>query len=92
MGKHGASQQGTSHWDTDWEAAIAPNGEDSLYGSSDGYQAVNDWSGVYEVPAQTGFHEQGAVYDYDDALLVEAGLRGDLIDAGPVVDRLVAVA
>lgn len=67
MGKHGASQQGTSHWDTGWEAAIAPNGEDSLYGSSDGYQAVNDWSGVYEVPSQTGFYEQGAVYDYDDA-------------------------
>lgn len=64
MGKHGAS-----HWDTDWEAAITPNGEDSLYGASpsDGYQAVNDWSGVYEVPSQTGFYEQGAVYDYDDA-------------------------
>jgi murein DD-endopeptidase MepM/ murein hydrolase activator NlpD len=62
MGKHGAS-----HWDTDWEAAITPNGEDSLYGSSDGYQAVNDWSGVYETPSQTGFYEQGAVYDYEDA-------------------------
>src|SRR5258708_7473672 len=67
MGKHGAFQQGTSHWDPDWGAAITPNGEDSLYGSSDGYQAVNDWSGVYEVPSQTGFYEQGAVYDYDDA-------------------------
>jgi hypothetical protein len=62
MGKHGAS-----HWDTDWEAAITPNGEDSLYGSSDGYQAVNDWSGVYEVPSQAGFYEQAAVYDYEDA-------------------------
>ena len=62
MGKHGAS-----HWDTDWEAAITPNGEDSLYGSNDGYQAVNDWSGVYQVPSQAGFPEQGAVYDYEDA-------------------------
>ncbi|MEY9925789.1 murein DD-endopeptidase MepM/ murein hydrolase activator NlpD [Catenulispora sp. GP43] len=66
MGKHGASHS-PSHWDTDWEAAITPNGEDSLYGSSDGYQAVNDWSGVYETPSQTGFYEQGAVYDYEDA-------------------------
>ena len=62
MGKHG-----TSHWDSDWEAAITPNGEDSLYGSSDGYQAVNDWSGVYEAQPQNGFYEQGAVYDYEDA-------------------------
>ena len=62
MGKHGSS-----HWDTDWESAIAPNGEDSLYGSGDGYQAVNDWSGVYEVPSQTGFYEQATVYDYEDA-------------------------
>jgi murein DD-endopeptidase MepM/ murein hydrolase activator NlpD len=60
MGRHGAS-----HWDSNWEAAITPNGEDSLYGSGDGYQAVNDWSGVYEVPSQTGFYEQGAVYDYE---------------------------
>lgn len=66
MGKHGASHS-PSHWDTDWEAAITPNGEDSLYGSNDGYQAVNDWSGVYETPSQTGFYEQGAVYDYEDA-------------------------
>lgn len=58
MGRHGSS-----HWDVDWEAAITPGGEgDSLYGSSDGYQAVNGWSGVYEVPAQSGFHEQPAVY------------------------------
>jgi len=62
MGKHGAS-----HWDTEWEAAITPNGEDSLYGSSDGYQPVNDWSGVYEAQPQSGFYEQGAVYDYEDA-------------------------
>jgi murein DD-endopeptidase MepM/ murein hydrolase activator NlpD len=60
MGRHGAS-----HWDTNWDAAIAPNAEDSLYGSSDGYQAVNDWSGVYEVPSQTGGYQQGAVYDYE---------------------------
>ncbi|MBS2535836.1 M23 family metallopeptidase [Catenulispora sp. NF23] len=60
MGKHGSSQ-----WDTDWEAAITPNGEDSLYGSSDGYQAVNEWSGVYEAQPQSGFYEQGAVYDYE---------------------------
>jgi murein DD-endopeptidase MepM/ murein hydrolase activator NlpD len=60
MGRHGAS-----HWDTNWDAAIAPNAEDSLYGSSDGYQAVNDWSGVYEVPAQAGVYTQNAVYDYE---------------------------
>src|SRR4051812_40699591 len=58
MGRHGSS-----HWDADWEAAITPGGEgDSLYGSSDGYQAVNGWSGVYEVPAQSGYHEQPAAY------------------------------
>jgi murein DD-endopeptidase MepM/ murein hydrolase activator NlpD len=28
---------------------MAPSDEDSLYGSSDSYQAVNDWSGVYQV-------------------------------------------
>ena len=59
MGRHGTPDSdvhtgpvayGTGSWDAgSWEAAIAPNAEDSLYAAADAYQPVNDWSGVYTV-------------------------------------------
>ncbi|WP_344670653.1 M23 family metallopeptidase [Catenulispora yoronensis] len=43
---------------------MAPSDEDSLYGSSDGYQAVNDWSGVYAVPTPEVHIPHQTGYDY----------------------------
>jgi murein DD-endopeptidase MepM/ murein hydrolase activator NlpD len=74
MGRHGTPESDVSagpatsgSWGGDsWEAAIAPGVEDSLYASGDGYQPVNDWSGVYSVqPETTAPAPYGEYYDYE---------------------------
>ena len=62
---HAGPAATSGSWDAgSWEAAIAPNAEDSLYASGDGYQPVNDWSGVYETqPAPAAPTAYGEYYD-----------------------------
>ncbi|NUP50577.1 MAG: hypothetical protein HOW97_25185, partial [Catenulispora sp.] len=77
---------------------MAPSEEDSLYGSSDSYQAVNDWSGVYEVqtpqaaphvPQQAGFYETGASYDFGSSheQSAPASTYTDATARQPVMDQ-----
>jgi murein DD-endopeptidase MepM/ murein hydrolase activator NlpD len=75
MGRHGTPESdvhvgpASGSWDADsWEAAIAPSAEGSLYASTDHYQPVNDWSGVYTVPPEVLAPPApyGDYYDYYD--------------------------